>query len=82
MSTEVAPLFAKTLGVRFTQPFELNDPFELRPMLDFIGTADSVRDVVEARIDEMYGTVDGALDMIEKQMAINPISPSWPYHFT
>ena len=26
MSAEVAPMFAKTLKVRFTQPFELNDP--------------------------------------------------------
>lgn len=57
MSAEVAPMFAKTLKVRFTQPFELNDPFELRPMLDFVGTADDVHDVVEARIDKMYGTV-------------------------
>jgi hypothetical protein len=39
MSVEVAPLFAKTLKVRFTQPFELNDPFEFRPLIDFDGTA-------------------------------------------
>jgi hypothetical protein len=42
MSAEVAPMFAKTLKVRFTQPFELNDPFEFRPMLDFEGTADVI----------------------------------------
>jgi len=75
MSAEVAPLFAKTLRVRFTQPFELNDPFELRPMLDFIGTADDVRDVVEARINETYGTVDDALDMMEKQLSTDPNFP-------
>src|SRR5271154_1763782 len=75
MSAEVAPLFAKTLRVRFTQPFELNDPFEFRPMLDFVGTADDVRDVVEARLNKTYGTVDGALDMMEKQQATNPNFP-------
>jgi hypothetical protein len=74
MSTEVAPLFVKTLKVRFTQPFELNDPFEFRPMLDFIGTADSVRDVVEARVNKMWGTVDGAFDMMEKH-ATDPNFP-------
>jgi hypothetical protein len=35
MSADVASLFAKTLKMRFTQPYELNDPFEFRPMLDF-----------------------------------------------
>jgi hypothetical protein len=74
MSTEVAPLFAKTLKVRFTQPFELNDPFEFRPMLDFIGTADSVRDQVEAKVNKIWGTVDGAFDMMEKH-ATDPNFP-------
>jgi hypothetical protein len=69
VSTEIAPLFAETLKVRFTQPFELNDPFEFRPMLDFVGTADEVRDVVEATINEKYSTVEDALDMMEKQLA-------------
>jgi hypothetical protein len=72
MSVGVAPLFAKNLRVRFTQPFELNDPFEFRPMLDFVGTADDVRPVVEARIDKMYGTLDGAFAMMEKQLATDP----------
>jgi hypothetical protein len=72
MSVDVAPLFAKNLRVRFTQPFELNDPFEFRPMLDFVGTADDVRPVVEARIDRMYGTLDGAFAMMEKQLAADP----------
>ena len=29
MSADVAPLFAKSLRVRFTQPFDLNDPLRL-----------------------------------------------------
>jgi hypothetical protein len=33
MSAEVAPLFAKTMKVRFTQPSDLNDPFEFRPLM-------------------------------------------------
>lgn len=72
ISVDVAPLFVKSLQVRFTQPFELNDPFEFRPMLDFVGTANDVRPVVEERIDKMYGTVDGAFAMMEKQLATDP----------
>lgn len=72
MSVGTAPLFAMTLKLRFTQPFELNDPFEFRPMLDFVGTAGDVRGVVEARIDKMYGTLDGAFAMMEKQLATDP----------
>jgi len=72
MSVDVAPRFAKNLQVRFTQPFELNDPFEFRPMLDFVGTANDVRPVVEARIDKMYGTLDGAFAMLQKQLASDP----------
>jgi hypothetical protein len=75
MSAEVAPLFARTLKVRFTQPFELNDPFEFRPMLDFVGTAESVRSEIEARIDLLYGNADAALDMLEKQIASDPKFP-------
>src|SRR5271157_1622555 len=75
MSAEVAPLFAKALKVRFTQPFDLNDPFELRPMLDFEGTAADVRDVVEARVTEIFGTIDGALGMMEKLQATDPNYP-------
>ena len=41
-------------------------------MLDFVGTADDVRPVVEARIDTMYGTLDGAFAMMEKQLANDP----------
>jgi Protein of unknown function (DUF2971) len=72
MSAEVAPLFAKTLKVRFTQPFELNDPFEFRPMLDFEGTADDMREAVDTRLAEMLGSVDAAFDLLEKQLVTNP----------
>ena len=78
MSVEVAPKFAQSLNVRFTQPFELNDPFEFRPMLDFVGTANDVRGVVEAKIDEMYGTIDAAFALMEKQMATDPNFPNLP----
>jgi hypothetical protein len=56
MSVEVAPKFAENLKVGFTQPFEFNDPFELRPMLDFVGTANDVRGVVEATNAEKAAT--------------------------
>ncbi|MBZ5668102.1 MAG: DUF2971 domain-containing protein [Acidobacteriia bacterium] len=59
MSTEVAPLFVKTLKVRFTQPSDLNDPFELRPLIDFKGTAEEFRDALDAKMTEMLSTVDG-----------------------
>src|SRR5882724_8565690 len=72
MSAEVAPKFVSNLKIRFTQPFELNDPFALRPMLDFVGTADDVRPVVEARINHVYSTADGAFAMLEKQLASDP----------
>jgi hypothetical protein len=75
MSEKVAPLFAKTLRVRFTQPFDLNDPFEFRPFMDFEGTADSVRDVVEARLGEMFGTADGILNVMAKLQATDPNYP-------
>ena len=75
MSAEVAPLFAKTLKVRFTQPSDLNDPFEFRPLIDFEGSAAELRDEVDARITAMFGTVDGALDVMEKQQATNPNYP-------
>jgi len=75
MSAEVAPLFAKTLKVRFSQPFDLNDPFELRPMLDFEGTAADVRDLADAKITEMFGTVEGTLAVIEKLQATDPNYP-------
>jgi hypothetical protein len=45
-------------------------------MLDFKGTAADVRDEVDARINEMFGTVDGALAMMEKQMASDPNFPN------
>jgi len=75
MSAEVAPLFVRTLKVRFTQPSDLNDPFEFRPLIDFKGTAEELRDVVDARITAMFGTVDGALAMMEKQQASDPNYP-------
>jgi len=75
MSTEVAPLFAKTLKVRFTQPSDLNDPFEFRPLIDFEGTAVELRGEVDARITAMFGTIDGALAMMEKQQVSDPNYP-------
>jgi hypothetical protein len=75
MSEKVAPLFAKAVRVRFTQPFDLNDPFEFRPFMDFEGTADSVRDVVEARLGEMFGTADGILNVMAKLQATDPNYP-------
>lgn len=76
MSVEVAPVFAKTLRIRFTQPFELNDPFEFRPMIDFEATAIELRDVVDARISEMFGSADGCIDMMEKQQRTDPNYPT------
>ena len=78
MSVEAAALFARTQRVRFTQPFELNDPFEFRPMLDFEGTADDFRDIIDAKINERFGTVDGVLAMIEEQMSTDPTFPKFP----
>ncbi len=75
MSAEVAPLFAKSLKVRFTQPSQLNDPFEFSPIIDFKGTAEEVRDVVDARLSEIFGTVDGALAFMQKQQASDPNYP-------
>ena len=75
MADKVAPLFAKTLKVRFTQPSDLNDPFEFRPLIDFKGSAEELRDVIDARVTEMFGTVDGTLAMMEKQQASDPNFP-------
>jgi len=75
MSAEVAPLFARMLKVRFTQPSDLNDPFELRPLIDFEATAEEFRDVVDARITKMFGTVDGVLAMVERQQSTDPNYP-------
>jgi hypothetical protein len=75
MSEKIAPLFAKALKVRFTQPFDLNDPFEFRPFMDFEGTAEDVRDVVEARLSEIFGTADDALDVMAKLQATDPKYP-------
>jgi DUF2971 family protein len=74
MSIEVAPLFASTCKVRFTQPFDLNDPFEFRPFIDFQRTTDEFRGLVDARVSETFSTVDGALAMAEKQLAMDPNS--------
>ena len=81
MSAEVAPLFAKTLKVRFTQPFDLNDPFELRPLIDFKATTEEFRDEIDTRISEMFGTVDSALSAIEKHQATDPKFPKFPVPF-
>jgi len=75
MSAKVAPLLARTVKVRFTQPSDLNDPFEFRPLIDFKGTAEEVREVVEAKVNEIFGTVDGVLAMMEKQAATDPNYP-------
>jgi Protein of unknown function (DUF2971) len=75
MSEKVAALFAKTIKVRFTQPFDLNDPFEFRPFMDFEGTADDVRPLVDAKITEMFGTLDGAFDIMAKLQATDPNYP-------
>ena len=68
MSADVAPLFAKSLRVRFTQPFDLNDPFELRPLIDFEATAEEYRDEADQRLTERFGTLDDLLAVAEKQM--------------
>ncbi len=75
MSEKVVPLFVKTLKVRFTQPFELNDPFEFRPFMDFEGTAEDVRELVDAKISEMFGTIDGALSIMAELQATDPNYP-------
>lgn len=72
MSADVAPLFAKTLRVRFTQPSELNDPFEIRPLIDFKGTAEELRHVVNAKIADTFRDLDTALALLEKRQTINP----------
>lgn len=78
MSVAVAILFTASLKIRFTQPFELNDPFELSPMLDFEGSAEAMRDVIDAKIDEAFGSVDGLLAIAEKYMATDPNFPKLP----
>jgi hypothetical protein len=75
MSAEVAPLFSKSLKVRFTQPSDLNDPFEFRPLIDFEGTAVELRPEVDARLTALFGTVDGTLAMMEKQQRSDPNYP-------
>jgi hypothetical protein len=75
MSADVAPVFSRTLRVRFTQPSDLNDPFEFRPLIDFEGSNVELRDEVDARITATFGTVDGALAMMEKQQATDPNYP-------
>jgi hypothetical protein len=68
--------------VRFTQPSGLNDPFEFRPLIDFAATAYEIRDIVSARLSEMFGTVDALLAYIEKLQASDPKFPviSVPIH--
>jgi Protein of unknown function (DUF2971) len=76
MSSEVAPLFAATLRVRFTQPSGLNDPFEFRPLIDFEGTAIEIRDIVSARLSEMFSTPDRILAYMEELQAADPKYPA------
>jgi hypothetical protein len=78
MSADAALLFARTLKVRFTQPSDLNDPFEFRPLIDFEATAEEYRSEIDRRISEMFGTVDGVLEMIEKHQASDPNFPKMP----
>ena len=75
MSVEVAPLFAKTMKVRFTQPSDLNDPFEFRPLMDFEATAVELRGEVDARITALFGTVDSALAMMENSRLVTQSIP-------
>jgi len=72
MSAEVAPLFAKTLKVRFTQPSDLNDPFEFRPLIDFQGSAEELRPEIDARITAIFGTIDGTLRRDGKTTGYRP----------
>ncbi len=78
MSAEVAPLFANSLKVRFTQPSELNDPFEFRPLIDFEGTAAHFAADAEAKITARFGTTESALAMIEEQQRTDPNFPKVP----
>ncbi len=78
MSAEGAPLFARTLKVRFTQPSDLNDPFEFRPLIDFKGTAEEFRGVVDAKIAEIFGTADSILAKMEQLQATDPSFPKLP----
>ncbi len=78
MSAEIASRFVRTLTVRFTQPFDLNDPFEFRPMLDFEGSASDFREIIDAKVNEMFGTVDGIVSTIEKYMSTDPAFPKFP----
>jgi hypothetical protein len=78
MSVEAAALFAKTLSVRFTQPSDLNDPFELRPLIDFEGTAKELRAAIDARLNQDFGTIDSALRIMERQQALDANFPKLP----
>jgi len=75
MSAEVAPLFCKTLKVRFTQPSELNDPFEFRPLIDFDRMDAEFRHEIDIRLTEKFGTAEAALDMMEEQQRTDPNYP-------
>jgi len=75
MSENVAPIFAQSLKVRFTAPFDLNDPFEFRPFMDFEGTAEEVRPLVDAKLDAMFGSPDTALAYMAQQQSTDPNYP-------
>jgi len=78
MSAEVGRLFAGTLRVRFTQPSGLNDPFELRPLIDFAATAEEFRKDIDAKITQIFGTPENALVEMEKRQAADPNFPKLP----
>jgi hypothetical protein len=44
-------------------------------LIDFEGTAEEFREVIDAKINEIFGTVDGALTFMEKQQATDPNYP-------
>ncbi len=63
---------ARTLKVRFSQPSDINHPFELCPFIDLQDTAEELRDVLDGIATERFDTVDDALSAMEK------VEPNFP----
>src|SRR5690349_8010750 len=82
MSADIASLFASSLNLRFTQPSDLNDPFEFRPFVDFDATASELEKEIDARVAEEFGTVDAVIAVIEDKQKTDPNYPklSVPIH--
>jgi hypothetical protein len=78
MTDAVAPHFLRTLKVRFTKPSDLNDPFELRPMLDVKGTSREMRAMLDLEFGRRYGTVDDIFKLMEEVQASDPEFPKLP----